>query len=44
MSPIGGRSVTAVAFAWGFNSLPTFYRTFRQAFGVTPGALRANAA
>ena len=44
MNPIGGRSVTDVAFAWGFNSLATFYRTFQQAFGVAPGALRASAA
>jgi AraC-like DNA-binding protein len=41
MSPIGDRSVADVAFAWGFNSLATFYRTFHQAFGMTPGALRA---
>ncbi len=39
----GERSVTDIAFAWGFGSLPTFYRTFRQAFGVTPGEMRANA-
>jgi AraC-like DNA-binding protein len=44
MSPIGDRSVTDVAFAWGFNSLATFYRTFHEAFGMTPGALRAGAA
>jgi AraC-like DNA-binding protein len=43
-NPIGDRSVTDVAFAWGFNSLPTFYRTFHEAFGVAPGAARANAA
>jgi AraC-like DNA-binding protein len=38
--PIGGRSVTDIALGWGFNSLPTFYRTFRKTFGATPGELR----
>jgi AraC-like DNA-binding protein len=37
------RSVTEIAFAWGFNSLPTFYRNFARAFGVAPGDLRATA-
>jgi AraC-like DNA-binding protein len=41
MNPIGGRSVTDIAFAWGFKSLATFHRNFRHAFGVTPGELRA---
>ena len=40
-NPIGDRSVTDIALAWGFNSLATFYRAFRQAFGETPGAMRA---
>ena len=40
-NPIGDRSITDIAFAWGFNSLPTFYRAFQEAFGVAPGALRA---
>jgi AraC-like DNA-binding protein len=34
------RSVTDIAFAWGFNSLATFHRNFRQTFGATPGELR----
>jgi AraC-like DNA-binding protein len=38
--PIGERSVTDIALAWGFNSLSTFYRTFRQTFGATPTELR----
>lgn len=37
------RSVTDIAFAWGFNSLPTFYRTFRQAFGAAPSEIRDGA-
>jgi AraC-like DNA-binding protein len=40
-NPIGDRSVTDIALAWGFNSLPTFYRSFRRAFDATPGELRA---
>ena len=43
MNPIGERSVTDIAFAWGFNSLRTFHRNFRQAFGVTAGELRRRA-
>ena len=43
MSPIGERSITDVAFGWGFNNLTTFYRAFRRAFGATPGELRAQA-
>jgi AraC-like DNA-binding protein len=39
-NPLGGRSVTDIAFAWGYN-LAQFYRTFRQAFGAAPGELRA---
>ena len=34
------RSVTDIAYAWGFNSLASFYRTFRQRFGVSPGVVR----
>jgi hypothetical protein len=40
MIPGGDRLVTDVALAWGFGSLATFHRTFRQAFGVTPAELR----
>jgi AraC-like DNA-binding protein len=43
MNPIGDRSVTDVALAWGFNSLRTFHRNFRRTFGVTPGELRRQA-
>jgi AraC-like DNA-binding protein len=43
LNPIGDRSVTDIALAWGFNSLETFHRTFRQAFGATPTELRRNA-
>jgi AraC-like DNA-binding protein len=44
INPIGDRPVTDIAFAWGFNSLATFNRTFRQTFGMAPSELRANAA
>ena len=37
------RSVTDIAFACGFESLPTFYRTFRAITGMTPTELRAAA-
>jgi AraC-like DNA-binding protein len=35
-----GRTVTDIAFAWGFNNLASFYRAFRRAFGVGPGDVR----
>ena len=34
------RSVTDIAYAWGFNSLASFYRAFGQRFGVSPGRVR----
>jgi AraC-like DNA-binding protein len=40
LNPIQNRSVTDVAFAWGFGSVRTFNRAFRQAFGAAPGELR----
>jgi AraC-like DNA-binding protein len=40
MDPVGSRSVTDVAFAWGFNSLATFNRTFRKSFDIAPSELR----
>jgi AraC-like DNA-binding protein len=43
MNPISSRSVTDVAFAWGFNNLWTFNRNFRRAFGVAPGEMRRDA-
>ena len=33
-------TVTDIARACGFDSLATFYRTFRQAYGLAPGDLR----
>lgn len=40
-SPLNARrSVTDVALAWGFASLPTFYRLFSQAYGMAPGDVR----
>jgi AraC-like DNA-binding protein len=44
LDPVGGRSVTDIALRFGFNSLWTFNRTFRRAFGVTPSELRGGAA
>jgi AraC-like DNA-binding protein len=40
--PMGqSRSITDIAYAWGFNSLATFYRAFQREFGMAPGDLRA---
>jgi AraC-like DNA-binding protein len=36
-------TTTQIAFACGFDSLATFYRAFRQAFGMTPGEMRSSA-
>jgi transcriptional regulator GlxA family with amidase domain len=33
-------TVTEIALACGFDSLATFYRTFRQTYGLAPGDLR----
>jgi AraC-like DNA-binding protein len=38
-----GRSVAEIAYGWGFNSLPTFYRAFARRFGESPRAIRASA-
>ena len=34
------RPVTEVALACGIDSIATFYRSFHQAYGMTPGDLR----
>ena len=34
------RSVTDIAYAWGFNSLASFYRAFRRRFGASPSEVR----
>jgi transcriptional regulator GlxA family with amidase domain len=33
-------TVTEIGLACGFDSLATFYRTFRQAYGMAPGDAR----
>jgi AraC-like DNA-binding protein len=43
VGPVGERSVTDIAFAWGFKSLATFNRSFRQTFGAAPSELRRGA-
>jgi AraC-like DNA-binding protein len=35
--PAAARSITDVAFAWGFANLTTFYNAFRREFGAAPG-------
>jgi AraC-like DNA-binding protein len=37
-----GRSCTDIALAWGFNSMPSFHRNFRQAFGASAGEVHAS--
>jgi transcriptional regulator GlxA family with amidase domain len=37
------RAVIDVAFAWGFGSMPSFYRAFQGAFGLSPGEAREQA-
>jgi AraC-like DNA-binding protein len=37
------RPVIDVAFAWGFGSMPSFYRAFQGAFGLSPGEAREQA-
>ncbi|MBB5054271.1 AraC-like DNA-binding protein [Afipia massiliensis] len=36
------RSVAEIAYACGFDSIATFYRVFRSAYGMTPGDVRMN--
>ncbi|MCC7463331.1 MAG: helix-turn-helix domain-containing protein [Gammaproteobacteria bacterium] len=36
-----GRSITEIAFLWGFRSSPHFSRVFRQRFGTSPSAYRS---
>jgi AraC-like DNA-binding protein len=36
-----GRSVTDIAFAWGFNDIAHFSRSFRARYGESPRAFRA---
>lgn len=35
-----GRSITEIAFGWGFNSAPHFTRAFRQLFAMSPSEYR----
>ncbi len=34
------RTTADIAFACGFDSIATFYRVFRSAYGMTPGHVR----
>ena len=42
-TPQAGRSITEIALARGFNSLPHFSRVFAQRFGVPPSVCRRGA-
>lgn len=37
---LANRSLTEIAFSWGFNSYPHFSRKFRDAYGVSPRNIR----
>lgn len=39
-----GRSITEIAFSWGFNSYPHFSRKFRDKFGLSPRSVHAETA
>jgi AraC-like DNA-binding protein len=39
--PGSARTVTDIAFRWGFNDVAHFSRAFKQAFGVTPSSILA---
>lgn len=39
----GDRSVTDIAFSWGFNDAAHFSRSFRAAYGISPRGWRATA-
>jgi len=41
---LAGRSLTEIAFSWGFNNYPHFSRKFRDEFGVPPRSVRAGMA
>jgi len=36
----GGRSISGIAYAWGFNDAAHFSRAFRKCFGVSPREVR----
>lgn len=40
---LNGKSITEIAFAWGFKSSSHFSRTFKDRFGLTPRAVRLKA-
>ncbi|QPF85136.1 helix-turn-helix transcriptional regulator [Bradyrhizobium genosp. L] len=40
LSSMPARGIDEVAFSCGFDSIATFYRVFRSAFGMTPGDAR----
>ena len=41
---LAARSLTEIAFSWGFNSYPHFSRKFRDEFGMPPRSIRAETA
>ncbi len=41
LKALSRRSITEIAFSWGFNDLSHFNRTFKARFGVSPRAYRS---
>ena len=39
--PLSKRTITEVAFRWGFNELSTFDRNFRKRYGSSPRQVRS---
>jgi len=42
-SAFSGRSITEIAFSWGFSNMAHFSRKYRAEFGMTPSEMRATA-
>ncbi|MDR6955474.1 AraC-like DNA-binding protein [Ancylobacter sp. 3268] len=41
LTTLSPRSITEVAFRWGFNDLSTFERSFRRRYGTSPRSVRS---
>jgi len=39
----GGKTITDVAYSWGFSSSSHFSRVFRKYFGIVPSAIHKSA-
>jgi AraC-like DNA-binding protein len=39
LETLGGKTITDVAFSWGFSSSSHFSRVFRKYFGIVPSSI-----